>query len=381
MAFAVIFKATGIVNFAQGEMGMLTAYATWSLSVAWGTGAVLTVLMAIVIGALIGLVAERLVMRPMLGEPVLSVVLVTVGMAVILRSVVAMFWGASPHKFEMAGADTILDLAGIGLRGSQIAVVVTLLVALAGLWFFLRYSRFGVAMRAVASDEKTARLMGVSTAHVQQVAWAASSALAGLAGGFFAVIYGLTPTIFELGLKAFRPPCWAASTRCWARASAGCSSACWKRGRRLPAQHLEGDLRLPADPGGADGAALRPVRREADRKSLMRSGFYKERYGQLVGLSDSAAGLGLGRRAVAVLVAAPLSAGPVPAGHADGDPVHAGGCAGVDHPDRLHRADLAGPRGLPDDRRLRLCHRRVAPAPAAGAGAAAGHRWCRRCSG
>jgi len=203
MAFAVIFKATGIVNFAQGEMGMLTAYATWSLSVAWGTGAVLTVLMAIVIGALIGLVAERLVMRPMLGEPVLSVVLVTVGMAVILRSVVAMFWGASPHKFEMAGADTILDLAGIGLRGSQIAVVVTLLVALAGLWFFLRYSRFGVAMRAVASDEKTARLMGVSTARVQQVAWAASSALAGLAGGFFAVIYGLTPTIFELGLKAF----------------------------------------------------------------------------------------------------------------------------------------------------------------------------------
>jgi branched-chain amino acid transport system permease protein len=71
------------------------------------------------------------------------------------------------------------------------------------LWFFLRYSRFGVAMRAVAADEKTARLMGVSTARVQQVAWAASSALAGLAGGFFAVIYGLTPTIFELGLKAF----------------------------------------------------------------------------------------------------------------------------------------------------------------------------------
>ena len=203
MAFAVIFKSTGIVNFAQGEMGMLTAYATWSFAVHWGTGSLLTVLAALVIGALIGLVAERLVMRPMLGEPVLSVVLVTVGMAVILRSIGMMFWGASPLKFEMAGADTIVQAGGIGLRGSQIAVLLTLLVTLAGMWFFLRYSRFGVAMRAVAADEKTARLMGVSTARVQQVAWATSSALSGLAGAFFAVIYGLTPTIYELGLKAF----------------------------------------------------------------------------------------------------------------------------------------------------------------------------------
>jgi branched-chain amino acid transport system permease protein len=58
-------------------------------------------------------------------------------------------------------------------------------------------------MRAVAADEKTARLMGVSTARVQAVAWAAASGLAGLAGAFFAVIYGLAPTVFELGLKAF----------------------------------------------------------------------------------------------------------------------------------------------------------------------------------
>ncbi|MNL35627.1 High-affinity branched-chain amino acid transport system permease protein LivH [compost metagenome] len=78
-----------------------------------------------------------------------------------------------------------------------------LLLALAGFWFFLSRSRFGVAMRAVAADEKTARLMGVSTARVQAVAWAAASGLAGLAGAFFAVIYGLAPTIFELGLKAF----------------------------------------------------------------------------------------------------------------------------------------------------------------------------------
>lgn len=203
MSFSVIYKATGIVNFAQGEMGMLTAYTTWSLATTMGTSGLTTVLIAIVVGALLGLVCERLVMRPMLGEPVLSVVLVTIGLAVVLRSIVTIIWGASPNKFEMAGADDIVQLGGIGMRVSQISVVVVLLVAIAGFWFFLRHSRFGVAMRAVASDEKTARLMGVSTARVQAVAWASATALAGLAGALFAVIYGLAPTVYELGLKAF----------------------------------------------------------------------------------------------------------------------------------------------------------------------------------
>lgn len=203
MSFAVIYKATGVVNFAQGEMGMLTAYTTWSLATTFGTTGVFTVLLAVVLGAVLGLLCERLIMRPMLGEPVLSVVLVTVGLAVVLRSIVTMIWGAAPHKFEVAGADAIIDMSGIGMRVSQLGVLLALILAVASFWFFLRHSRFGVAMRAVAADEKTARLMGVSTARVQAFAWAASSALAGLAGALFAVIYGLTPTVFELGLKAF----------------------------------------------------------------------------------------------------------------------------------------------------------------------------------
>jgi len=203
MGFAVIYKATGIVNFAQGEMGMLSAYTTWALATTLGTGSVWTVLLAVVIGALLGLICERLIMRPMLGEPVLSVVLVTVGLAVVLRSVVTIIWGASPHKFEVAGADDIVRMGDIGLRVSQLGVLGALLLAVAGFWYFLGHSRFGVAMRAVAADEKTARLMGVSTARVQAVAWASASGLAGLAGALFAVIYGLTPTVFELGLKAF----------------------------------------------------------------------------------------------------------------------------------------------------------------------------------
>jgi branched-chain amino acid transport system permease protein len=203
MGFAVVYKSTGIVNFAQGEIGMVSAYASWSIATTFGTGAVLTVLAAVVVGALVGLLCERLIMRPMLGEPVLSVVLVTVGLAVVLRAVVLLAWGASPHKFEVVGADTIVRLGASGMRVSQITVFLMLMLLLAGFWYFLSRSRFGVAMRAVAADEKTARLMGISSARVQSVAWATSAALASLAGAFFAVIYGLAPGMFELGLKAF----------------------------------------------------------------------------------------------------------------------------------------------------------------------------------
>lgn len=203
MAFAVIYKATGLVNFAQGEIGMVIAYVAWSVSTTFGTGATSVVLAAVISGIVFGLLVERLIMRPMLGEPVFSAVLVTIGLAVVLRSFVMLIWGASPHKLDVGAADAVLRFGEIGIRVSQIGVFLVLALAMLAAWLFFRHSRFGIAMRAVASDEKTARLMGVSTAQVQAVAWAASSVLAGLAGVFFAVIYDLSPTLFALGLKAF----------------------------------------------------------------------------------------------------------------------------------------------------------------------------------
>ncbi len=203
MAFAVIYKATGLVNFAQGEVGMLVAYVAWWFGTTFDAGVPGIALAAVVAGVGIGLLIERLVMRPMLGEPVFSAVLVTIGLAVILRSLVLLIWDASPHKVEVGAADAVLRLGDFGIRVSQVGVIVMLLLAVAGMWLFFQKSRFGVAMRAVASDEKTARLMGVSTARVQAVAWAASSLLAGIAGVFFAVIYNLSPALFAIGLKAF----------------------------------------------------------------------------------------------------------------------------------------------------------------------------------
>jgi branched-chain amino acid transport system permease protein len=203
MGFAVIYKSTGLVNFAQGEMTMITAYIAWTISTTVSGNVVVVTFGAILAAIMLGLVIERLVMRPMLGEPLFATVMVTIGLAVILRSAINFIWDAYPHGLDVGVGRDIVRVGGIGMRTSQIAVIATLLLLLAAIWASFRYSRFGIAMRAVASDDRTALLMGISAPRVHALAWAASSVIAGIGGVFFALSYDLSPAMFQLGLKAF----------------------------------------------------------------------------------------------------------------------------------------------------------------------------------
>jgi branched-chain amino acid transport system permease protein len=202
MGFAVIYKSTGLVNFAQGEMTMITAYIAWTISTTVSGNVFVVALGAIAAAVLLGLIIERVVMRPMLGEPVFATVMVTIGLAVILRSSINFIWDAYPHGLDV-GFGRIVRIGTIGVRTGQIAVIVTLLVLLGAIWAFFRYSKIGVAMRAVAADDRTALLMGISATRVHALAWVASSVIAGIGGVFFALSYDLSPAMFQLGLKAF----------------------------------------------------------------------------------------------------------------------------------------------------------------------------------
>ncbi|MGX1096426.1 branched-chain amino acid ABC transporter permease [Amorphus sp. MBR-141] len=203
MSFAIIFKATGIVNFAQGEISMIIAYVAWTISAYVDGNPLLVALGAIVFAIAFGLLIERIVIRPMIGEPLFATIMVTIGLAVILRSSVVFLWDAYPHSLDIGLGRGIVEVAGARMRTGQIAVLVLLILTMIGFFVFFRYSRFGVAMRAVASDDRTALLMGVSAARVQSVAWAASAVISGIAGVMFAIVYELSPSMFALGLKAF----------------------------------------------------------------------------------------------------------------------------------------------------------------------------------
>ena len=136
MGFAVIYKSTGLVNFAQGEMTMITAYIAWTISTTVSGNVVVVALGAILAAVVLGLVIERLVMRPMLGEPVFATVMVTIGLAVILRSSINFIWDAYPHDLDIGVGRTIVRIGSIGVRTGQIAVIATLLALLAAIWAF-----------------------------------------------------------------------------------------------------------------------------------------------------------------------------------------------------------------------------------------------------
>ena len=203
MGFALVYKATGVVNFAHGELVMLTAYISFSLWTTFDLSFFPLMAITIPISMVIGLTLERIFIRPMLGEPVFSIVMVTVGLAVILRGVTIMIWGPDPFNFTANIPTGVVRIGGVPFYPAQIYLIVALaIMALAG-WAFLRFTRMGVAMRAVADNETAALLVGISVSRVHAMAWMLSSALASIAGVLFAVNYRLVPDLWFQGLKSF----------------------------------------------------------------------------------------------------------------------------------------------------------------------------------
>ena len=203
MGFALVYKSTGVVNFAHGELVMLTAYIAFSLSNIFHLSFFPLLLVTIPVSMLIGLALERIFIRPMLGEPVFAIVMVTVGLAVILRGITIMIWGSEPYNFTAGLPNTVVQVAGIPFYPAQLFLIGALAIVSLLAWLFLRFTRIGIAMRAVAANETAALLVGVSVSRIHAFAWMLSSGIAAIAGILFAANFKLAPDLWFQGLKSF----------------------------------------------------------------------------------------------------------------------------------------------------------------------------------
>ena len=203
MGFALIFKSTGVVNFAQGELVMLTAYISFTLYTTFELSFFPLMLLTIPISMVIGMVLERLFIRPMLGEPIFAIVMVTVGLAVVLRGVTIMIWGPDPFNFTAGIPTEVVQVGGVPFYPAQLYLIAALAILTFGAWLFLRFSRLGIAMRAVAANETAALLVGISVSRIHMVAWMLSAAIASVAGVLFAANFKLAPDLWFQGLKSF----------------------------------------------------------------------------------------------------------------------------------------------------------------------------------
>lgn len=203
VGFVLIFKATDILNFAHGEVMMVGAYVCYTLMVHLHLPFVPAVIITLAFLTLLGVITERVVLRPMIGEPVFAVVMVTLGLSIFLRSMTGIIFGHENRVFPSPFPDKSLEFAGLVLSHQHLWVMVVTVLMILSLFAFFRFSRTGLSMRGTANDQLAAMLMGISVKRVFAVVWGIAFLIAALAGIFLANILVLNNRFSLVAIKAF----------------------------------------------------------------------------------------------------------------------------------------------------------------------------------
>jgi branched-chain amino acid transport system permease protein len=203
LGFVLVYKATDAINFAQGEFVMLAGFVVAGLLVLMGAPFWIGVLVAIAGMIAFGFGLERAVLRPLIGRPIISVIMATIGLAAVLRGVAPLFLGAETRSIALPVSDEPLQLGGIMLPPLQLVGAIVSLAFLALFtWFFMR-SRMGVAMRAVADNQQVAMAMGINVQRYFAIAWGMAGIVSALGGVVWGSLLGVDVHLALVGLKVF----------------------------------------------------------------------------------------------------------------------------------------------------------------------------------
>ncbi|MGO8920334.1 MAG: branched-chain amino acid ABC transporter permease [Stellaceae bacterium] len=203
LGFVLVYKATDAINFAQGEFVMFGGFVAAAAAFFAGLPFWATALIAIAVMVGFGFALERVVLRPLIGRPVVAVIMATIGVAALLRGFCTLVFGAGTRAIVMPIGDEPIFLGPVMLPPVELVGAGVSLVFLAGFtWFFLR-SRMGVAMRAVADSQQVAMAMGINVQRYFALAWAMAGIVAALGGIVWGAMLGVDNQLAVVGLKVF----------------------------------------------------------------------------------------------------------------------------------------------------------------------------------
>jgi branched-chain amino acid transport system permease protein len=205
LGFVLIYKATETVSFAQGELMMLGAFCGLACMTMLGFPFWLAVISAIAAMAVFGIVLERLVIRPILGQPAFSIVMLTIGIGYVARGLITMIpgIGTETHTLPVPYKDQIWNVGPLVLNVEQMAVIATTAVLCAVLFAIFRYSKVGIAMQASSQNQLAAYYMGIPVKRLNGLVWGLAAAVAAVAGLLLAPITFVHANMGFIGLKAF----------------------------------------------------------------------------------------------------------------------------------------------------------------------------------
>ena len=203
LGFVIIYKATKVVNFAQGELLLAGAYICFSLTVQFHLPFLVSFFITLGFSVLLGLCIERLVLRPLIGESILSVIMVTIGLSSVLKALVQVFWGTQIRVYPQVLPQDPIFIVGLPVSPVYIAAFILSVLLFAVFSAFFKYSKVGTAMRATAFDQQAAQSMGIGVKNIFALSWCIAAVVSSIGGVILGNINGINSQLGHLGLKVF----------------------------------------------------------------------------------------------------------------------------------------------------------------------------------
>ncbi len=203
MCFVLIYKSTQIVNFAQGEFLLIGAWTCWALLVKFELPFYIGFPITLVFMVIFGIVLQMVVLRPMIGEPIISVIMVTIGLSMFFQSLMSWMFGGYTKAFPQVFETESINILGLQIQTAYVMSLVISVVIMIGFYYFFKYSKMGLAMRATAFNQQVAQSLGISVKKVFAASWAISALVSAVAGVVVGMVNGVSSALSFFGIKVF----------------------------------------------------------------------------------------------------------------------------------------------------------------------------------
>ena len=200
LALVLIHRATGVINFAQGEMAMFTTYIAWTLTANHGWNDWLAYAATLLFAFVLGLGIERVVIRPVEGGSLLTIVIITIGLVLIFNGLAAWIWTAEVRFFPSPFPNETVNIGDVAISVIDLGTIAVVFVMVVALWAFFQFTKIGLALRASALNPEASRLVGVRVGWMLAIGWGLAAMLGAVAGILTAPTTTLDPTMMQATL-------------------------------------------------------------------------------------------------------------------------------------------------------------------------------------
>jgi branched-chain amino acid transport system permease protein len=203
ISLVILYNATRTLNFAQGEMLMISTFVGWAAFQTLRLPLVLVLVVAVTSGVLLALVIERAIIRHAIAATHFDVLIITLGLSLVLRAGAGIVWSHDEFPFPSFFGDRPITLGPVRLAGVSLGIAGASLVLMAALYGVFAFTRFGRAMRAVAQNQRAARLMGISVERIYSASWMLAAAVGAIAGVLIAPVIFLSSKMGLIVINGF----------------------------------------------------------------------------------------------------------------------------------------------------------------------------------